>query len=136
MPATRRPILASCSRTPVPAASSPRLFEVYAAHKAAADSYEPRPAEGDFTLITARDGAWPEAWLRNAWAGLVEGRFIHRVVEGDRWSVLREPHVDALASEILGLLRVAQQHATALPACLTRAVLPQIELHAQHQPFA
>jgi len=76
------------------------LFEVYRTHVAALLAHRPGPYSGKLTLLRADRGRPDDPTL--GWGELAEVDC--HVVEGDHHSMLREPHVHALADLLAGEL--------------------------------
>jgi amino acid adenylation domain-containing protein len=77
-----------------------RLFAVFQANFRAVRAYRPAPYPGPATLLRA--GRTGDAWTDPAiaWAALVEGGLDVRDVPGDHHSLLRAPHVEAVAAAL------------------------------------
>ena len=72
-----------------------RIYGVFLANLRAAAAYRPQPFDGRILLFRARDGADPHLWRP-----LVAGGLEVVDVPGDHYSMLREPHLDTLASRL------------------------------------
>jgi pristinamycin I synthase 3 and 4 len=81
-----------------------RLSAALHAHVIAISRYRPQPYDGDFTLILAEQGTALDAQSVAGWRSALGAHLSERTIEGTHWSILREPHVDALAGEIARLL--------------------------------
>ncbi|MFO0958315.1 MAG: amino acid adenylation domain-containing protein [Isosphaeraceae bacterium] len=79
-----------------------RLLGVVRANIEAALAYEPAPYDGPLTVIRARGN--PATWLSGpslGWKKYARGPLRAFGVEGDHYSILHPPHLDALATAIL-----------------------------------
>jgi amino acid adenylation domain-containing protein len=81
--------------------------------EAAARRYRPPPYRGNVLLLRAADAErdWDDC---SGWRDVVKGRLEVRDLPGDHASVLRPPHVDALAAALHAGLGFAQRSATPL----------------------
>jgi thioesterase domain-containing protein len=75
-----------------------RLWGVFQANVAAAASYRPGPCASDLLLIVAESRAAVAAAEADRWRALTTGTVRSVTVPGDHFSLVREPHVRALAA--------------------------------------
>ncbi|WP_332775456.1 amino acid adenylation domain-containing protein [Polaromonas sp.] len=81
-----------------------RLSEAFKSHTIAISRYQPRPYDGEFTLILADKGTALDTQSIEDWRMALGDSLNQRTIAGTHWSILREPDVDALADEIVNLL--------------------------------
>jgi amino acid adenylation domain-containing protein len=74
------------------------LWAVYRANAAAAAAYRPAPAEASLLLVTAQDRPAPASREEAGWAALTTGTVRTAASPGDHFTLIREPHVRALAA--------------------------------------
>jgi thioesterase domain-containing protein len=79
---------------------------VYKANDQAMDRYAPRPYAGRITLLRVGGGA-PERALDRAmgWSAFTPFPVDVREISGTHQTMMRDPHVQALAGELLQCLR-------------------------------
>jgi amino acid adenylation domain-containing protein len=75
-----------------------RLWSVFRANAAAASAYRPGPCASDLLLVFAEDRPEPAAPEAARWEALTTGTVRVAAVPGDHFTVVREPHVRALAA--------------------------------------
>jgi amino acid adenylation domain-containing protein len=75
-----------------------RLWGVYRANAAAASAYRPAPAGFGLLLVHAHDRPVPAADDAARWAAFTTGPVRSAAVPGDHFTLVREPHVGALAA--------------------------------------
>ena len=93
----------------------PQKREIMRTAFAAFRDYVPRPYAGKLTLIRAKAQAVLSGHPRDlGWGRLVETLDI-RQISGDHWSILRQPHVGELASQLTELLDDLAPHVTPAP---------------------
>jgi amino acid adenylation domain-containing protein len=87
------------------AAQIERLLGVYRANMLAIRAYRAVPYDREMVVVKASEAPWIDADRSMGWRRLVPDRL--RVVElpGDHHSIMRTPHVEALAGLLNGLLR-------------------------------
>ncbi|MEW5930744.1 MAG: amino acid adenylation domain-containing protein, partial [Gemmatimonadota bacterium] len=76
-----------------------RLYAVFRANLAALHGYRPAPWSGAATLLRAAEHD-PAQTESAGWERLIEGGVEVRVVPGSHFSMVREPHAEALAREV------------------------------------
>ena len=86
-----------------------RNFHIIDTYDRAAMAYVPRPYPGKITVMKAERSWGPKEM---GWEGLALGGLEVRMVPGDHYDLIKEPHVSALANE----LRLTMERATPGPA--------------------
>jgi thioesterase domain-containing protein len=87
-----------------------RLFEVYRANRKALLNYDPRPAPCRALLFKAAESVWPDdnagvaRWERVAGKGVETCQ-----AGGDHYTMLRAPHVEALAARLAARLAAGER---------------------------
>ncbi|MFP2899919.1 amino acid adenylation domain-containing protein, partial [Corallococcus sp. 4LFB] len=78
------------------------LWHRFGGNQAASRAYVPGPYDGSLVLLRAAEG--PEAPPDLGWGTLVHGGLTVHTVPGDHFTLIRPPHVDALAERLRALL--------------------------------
>ncbi|MBK9699348.1 MAG: amino acid adenylation domain-containing protein [Flavobacteriales bacterium] len=86
-----------------------RNFHIIDTYDRAAMAYRPKPYAGRITVMKAERSWGPKEM---GWEGLALGGLEVRMVPGDHYDLIKEPHVSALANE----LRLTMERATPGPA--------------------
>ncbi|HEX9937488.1 MAG TPA: amino acid adenylation domain-containing protein [Longimicrobium sp.] len=81
-----------------------RLWTVFRANASAASAYRPGPCASDLLLVFADDRPTPAAPEAARWAVLTAGALRTASVPGDHFTLVREPHVGALAALLAAAL--------------------------------
>ncbi|HEU4558931.1 MAG TPA: alpha/beta fold hydrolase, partial [Longimicrobium sp.] len=81
-----------------------RLWTVFRANASAASAYRPGPCASDLLLVFAEDRPTPAALEAARWAVLTAGTLRTAAVPGDHFTLVREPHVRALATVLAAAL--------------------------------
>jgi thioesterase domain-containing protein len=81
-----------------------RLWMVFRANAAAAAAYRPGPCASDLLLVFAEDRPAPAAPETARWEELTTGTVSTATVPGDHFTLVREPHVGALAARVADAL--------------------------------
>ncbi|MEU3650023.1 amino acid adenylation domain-containing protein [Lentzea sp. NPDC034063] len=84
--------------SPSQAAQAERQLEVFQANLDAWRSYEPQPYEGSLQLYNAKDGS--SGTGRAAWQRIVNGTVDAQLLDGDHYTLVREPLVRELAKHL------------------------------------
>ncbi|HEV2147673.1 MAG TPA: amino acid adenylation domain-containing protein, partial [Longimicrobiaceae bacterium] len=77
-----------------------RLWTVFRTNVAASRAYRPGRATADVLLVQAEDRTTPAAADAALWTALTTGTVRSATLPGDHFTLLREPHVGALASRL------------------------------------
>jgi thioesterase domain-containing protein len=70
--------------------------------------YRARPYDGDATLFKAERYAWTHADAHDGWFELIKGKLEIRPISGRHYEIVKQPHVQTLAAELLDALDQAQ----------------------------
>jgi len=76
------------------------LWTVFRANAAAAAAYRPAPGASDLLLVLAEERAAPAAVQTERWKALTTGAVRSVVLPGTHFTLVREPHVAALAASL------------------------------------
>jgi len=71
-----------------------RNFHIIDTYDRAVLAYKPKPWKGSLTVLKAKDSWGPQSM---GWEGLAQGGLHVKVLPGDHYSVIKEPHVKQLA---------------------------------------
>jgi thioesterase domain-containing protein/aryl carrier-like protein len=83
-------------------------LDVFTASLRAMQAYRPRPYTGRVTLFQAGDRPLEAAGETLGWEAVAAGGVTLRVVPGDHYTIVRQPHVVMLANELRASLAEAQ----------------------------
>ncbi|HEY0734503.1 MAG TPA: thioesterase domain-containing protein, partial [Herpetosiphonaceae bacterium] len=83
-------------------------LDVFTASLRAMQDYQPRPYAGRVTLFRAGDRPLDEADETLGWNALVAAGVSVRVIPGDHYTIVRQPHVATLAEQLRLSLAEAQ----------------------------
>jgi thioesterase domain-containing protein/acyl carrier protein len=90
-----------------------RLYQVFKNNARAIQRYVPRPYDGQIILFEASERLPGGAQLPYGWDAVATGPLQVYDVPGDHYSMVREPHVEALAALLSACLEASQQELSA-----------------------
>ncbi len=77
-----------------------RNFHIIDTYDRAVLAYQPRPWAGKIIVLKA-EGSWGPREM--GWESLAQGGLLVRMLEGDHYTIIKEPHVQGLAAALGGL---------------------------------
>jgi pyochelin synthetase len=83
-------------------------IDVFTANLRAIQTYQPQPYPGRVTLFRAGDRPLDETDETLGWEALAADGVSVRVLPGDHYTIVRQPHVAALADELRASIEEAQ----------------------------